>query len=79
MTAFEINDIEFRSVFPYIKIDEFIQKPVSANNLAAAVKKHIKNETKNELDKDIIDKLDIPAGLKELLVIPNSICFLIKS
>ncbi|MGB8937061.1 MAG: hypothetical protein WCC17_18390 [Candidatus Nitrosopolaris sp.] len=79
MTAFEINDIEFRSVFPYFKIDEFIQKSVSANNLAATVKKHIKNETKNELDKDIIDKLDIPAGLKELLVIPNSICFLIKS
>jgi len=23
---------------------------------------------KNELDKDIIDKLDIPAGLRELLV-----------
>jgi response regulator RpfG family c-di-GMP phosphodiesterase len=68
MTAFEINDIEFRSVLPYIKIDEFIQKPVSANNLTATIKKHIKNETKNELDKDIIDELDIPAGLKELLV-----------
>jgi FixJ family two-component response regulator len=64
ITAFEIDDVELRSVLPYIKIDEFIQKPVSASNLTAAIKKQIKNES----DKDIIDKLDIPAGLKELLV-----------
>jgi hypothetical protein len=29
MTAFEINDIEFRRVLPPTRIDEFIQKPVS--------------------------------------------------
>ncbi|MGA8085548.1 MAG: hypothetical protein WB988_27125, partial [Candidatus Nitrosopolaris sp.] len=58
-----------------IKIDEFIDKPISGNNLTATVKKHIENETKNELDKDIIDKLDMPAGLKELLV---SHCFTIE-
>jgi DNA-binding NtrC family response regulator len=75
MTAFEIDYIEFRSVLPYIKIDEFIDKPISGNNLTATVKKHIENETKNELDKDIIDKLDMPAGLKELLV---SHCFTIE-
>ena len=69
MTAFEIDYIEFRSVLPYIKIDEFIDKPISGNNLTATVKKHIENETKNELDKDIIDKLDIPAGLKGLLLV----------
>ena len=62
MTAFEIDEIEFRGVLPYIKIDEFIQKPISANKLTVTVKKHIKNETKNELG-----KLDIPAGLQELL------------
>jgi DNA-binding response OmpR family regulator len=59
MTAFEIDYIEFRSVLPYMKIDEFIDKPISGNNLTATVKKHIENETKNELDKDIIAKLDI--------------------
>jgi response regulator RpfG family c-di-GMP phosphodiesterase len=31
MTAFEIDDIEIR-VLSYIKIDEFIKKPVSANS-----------------------------------------------
>lgn len=38
MTVFEIDDVEFRSVLPHINIDEFIQKPVSANNLIATVK-----------------------------------------
>ena len=28
MTAFEINDIEFRRVLPSTRIDEFIQKPI---------------------------------------------------
>ena len=28
MTAFEINDVEFRRVLPSTRIDEFIQKPV---------------------------------------------------
>jgi response regulator RpfG family c-di-GMP phosphodiesterase len=32
MTAFEIDDIEIRRVLSYIKIDEFIKKPVSANS-----------------------------------------------
>ena len=30
-------------------LDEFIEKPISANNFTATVKKHIKNE----LDKDM--------------------------
>jgi response regulator RpfG family c-di-GMP phosphodiesterase len=41
MTAFEINDIEFRRLLPSVKIDEFIQKPVSMNYLTTVVKKHI--------------------------------------
>ena len=38
MTAFEIDEIEFRGVLPYIKIDEFIQKPISANKLTVILK-----------------------------------------
>ena len=41
MTAFEINDIEFRRVLPSVIIDEFIQKPVMMNYLTTLVKKHI--------------------------------------
>lgn len=28
MTAFEINEDEFKRILPLIKIDEFIQKPI---------------------------------------------------
>jgi response regulator RpfG family c-di-GMP phosphodiesterase len=45
MTAFEINDIEFSRALPSIRIDEFIQKPVSVSNLAATIQKYI-NEVK---------------------------------
>ena len=41
MTAFEINDLEFSRVLPSIRIDEFIQKPVSVGNLFAIIQKHI--------------------------------------
>lgn len=58
MTPFEIDEIEFRRVLPAIRVDEFLKKPIS-------------NETKNELDKEIIGRLDIPSGLKELLVSHN--------
>ncbi|MDQ6863314.1 MAG: response regulator [Thermoproteota archaeon] len=39
MTAFE-NDIEFRRFLPSIRIDEFIQKPVSLERLTTLVRKH---------------------------------------
>ena len=45
MTAFEINDLEFSRALPSIKIDEFIQKPVSVSDLAATIQKYI-NEIK---------------------------------
>lgn len=48
MTAFEIDNIDFRRFLPSIRIDEFIGKPISAENLSATVKKYIKNEIKNE-------------------------------
>jgi response regulator RpfG family c-di-GMP phosphodiesterase len=41
MTAFEINDIEFRRLLPSVKIDEFIQKPISMNYLTTVIKKYI--------------------------------------
>src|SRR5262249_55133546 len=68
MTAFEINEIEFSRVLPSIKINEFIEKPISADKFSTIVKRHIKNETEDDSDKEIIGKLDIPAGLKELVV-----------
>jgi len=45
MTAFEINDLEFSRALPSIRIDEFIQKPVSVSNLAATIQKYV-NEVK---------------------------------
>ena len=41
MTAFEIDDKEFRRLLQSVKIDEFIQKPVSIRNLSGIVRKYI--------------------------------------
>ncbi len=41
ITAFQIDDIEFRRVLPSVKIDEFIQKPISLKDLAIRIRKHI--------------------------------------
>ena len=41
MTAFEINDFEFSRALPSIRIDEFIQKPVSVGNLVVTIQKYI--------------------------------------
>jgi response regulator RpfG family c-di-GMP phosphodiesterase len=41
MTAFEINDIEFHRILQSVKIDEFIQKPVSFKDLARMASKHV--------------------------------------
>jgi DNA-binding NtrC family response regulator len=46
MTAFEINDIEFRRVLPSTRIDEFIQKPISIERLNTLVRTHVKNRRK---------------------------------
>jgi DNA-binding NtrC family response regulator len=48
MTAFEINDIEFRRLLPSVIIDEFIQKPVTMNQLTTLVKKHVSTSIKTE-------------------------------
>ncbi len=41
MTAFQIDDKEFRNLLESVKIDEIIQKPISFNNLTEIVRKHI--------------------------------------
>jgi response regulator RpfG family c-di-GMP phosphodiesterase len=41
MTAFEINEQEFSRVLPDMKINEFIQKPVSIESLVESVQSHI--------------------------------------
>jgi CheY-like chemotaxis protein len=46
MTAFEIDDIEFRRLLPSVKIDGFIQKPISLKDLTSAISKHIKVNVK---------------------------------
>lgn len=46
MTAFSINDIEFRRVLPFVKIDEFIEKPVSLKKLVSLINKYINLEIK---------------------------------
>ncbi|HXP53290.1 MAG TPA: response regulator [Bacteroidia bacterium] len=46
MTAFEIDDIEFRRLLPSVKMDGFIQKPISLKDLTSAISKHIKVNVK---------------------------------
>ncbi|HYT02297.1 MAG TPA: hypothetical protein VEL70_05255 [Candidatus Acidoferrum sp.] len=43
MTAFKIDDIEFRKELPFIKADEIIQKPILLEDFTSAVSKHINN------------------------------------
>jgi DNA-binding response OmpR family regulator len=47
MTAFEIDDIDFRRILPSVKIDEFIRKPISLEDLSCVLKKYITIEIKN--------------------------------
>ena len=48
MTAFSINDIEFERVLPFVKIDEFMEKPVSLKKLVSLINKYINLEIKND-------------------------------
>jgi DNA-binding NtrC family response regulator len=43
MTAFRIDDIEYRRELPFIKVDEFIQKPILLEDFTSAVSKHFNN------------------------------------
>ena len=55
MTAFEINDIEFRRVLPSMRIDEFIQKPISLDRLNTLVRTHVMNEKRAITKKNTIE------------------------
>ena len=46
MTAFEIDDKEFRRLLQSVKIDEFIQKPISFKDLMYMLNKHLHIEIK---------------------------------
>jgi len=50
MTAFSINDMEFRRILPFVKIDEFIEKPVSLKKLVSLINKYINLEIKEWCD-----------------------------
>ena len=41
MTAFEINDAEFRNVLPNVEIEGFMQKPISLADFASTVSKYV--------------------------------------
>jgi len=43
MTAFKIDDIEFRKELPFVKVDEIIQKPILLEDFTSKVSKHINN------------------------------------
>ena len=43
MTAFKIDDIEFRRELPLVKVDEIIQKPISLEDFTSTVSKHLNN------------------------------------
>lgn len=46
MTAFSINDVECRRILPSVKIEEFIEKPVSLKKLVSLINKYINLELK---------------------------------
>ena len=43
MTAFKIDDIEFRRELPLFKVDEIIHKPISLEDFTSMVSKHMYN------------------------------------
>jgi YesN/AraC family two-component response regulator len=43
ISAFEINEMEFRTELPFVKVDEFIKKPISLEDFISTVSKHINN------------------------------------
>ena len=44
MTAFEINDAEFRRLLPKVKIEGLLQKPISLAHLISTVSKNISSK-----------------------------------
>ena len=44
MTAFEVNDIEFKRLLPKVKIEGLLQKPISLAHLVSTVSKYISSK-----------------------------------
>lgn len=51
ITAFDINKSEFGRVLPSIRIDEFIQKPISGKNLISIIERHAINRLGKKSDR----------------------------
>jgi YesN/AraC family two-component response regulator len=43
ISAFDFDDIEFRRELPFVKVDEFILKPILLEDLTSTISKHINN------------------------------------
>ena len=43
--AFEIDDIELRRELPFLKVDEFIKKPILLQDFISTISKHIKKKS----------------------------------
>lgn len=54
MTAFEIDEAEFSKLLKSVKIDEFIQKPISFKDLARLVSDHILIQKKPEYQQSYV-------------------------
>ena len=50
MTAFEINNAEFKNALPNVEIEGLIQKPVSLANLTSTVSKYINHHPHSRID-----------------------------
>jgi response regulator RpfG family c-di-GMP phosphodiesterase len=48
VTAFEVHESEFATVFQSIKVDELVKKPVSSQQLLALAIKYVSNNITSE-------------------------------
>ena len=56
MTAFRIDDIEFRKELLYVKVDEIIEKPILLEDFTSVVIKHINNWNDAQASNSFSDK-----------------------
>jgi NAD(P)-dependent dehydrogenase (short-subunit alcohol dehydrogenase family) len=79
ITAFEINDTEFKRLLPKVKIEGFMQKPISLANLTSTVSNYIHHLPSRKwlraiegLSRSMRYELE-PFGIKVVLVEPGVI------
>lgn len=49
-TAFEVYQEEFRKIFPEVKVQTFLKKPISISDLVAQVKQHMASRESARLE-----------------------------